>query len=668
MVALLLLAYCLNVPTLAKEIASEPPKEHPNGSIKESGELRIDNLFKLALSNRSDIYFLEQKLLTKTPNDERRPDDKPPKSYTKFFQINPSLLIQSARVTGAKAPAGCITELILSPYDCANDPFGIEMRRVFNEVTTKPGLWSRSKEEQLRTLYVTLIKLRSDLDSALNDYMGSDIQKRENGEAKLTELLSKSGFQQFHQDLLTFGRTRAHFARLTRASNLRHHFSGIDLELAEQRAKARPMLSDTLGRALMAELDKDIVEVSTSAQAKHLVVAPADSQELLTPLQGSADWHESSLRTQGKSRNPDPVEPEQLVLTDQLKHLEPPIDVEAITSSVVGNKNITPEEKAWRIAQLKDFFEKSMQRSPDILFALQRLKVRAQSAKMPPDRRAMNLSNDKEERQRGYDAVFDDTYPTTGRGITEPTQKSRKKFSQLEEAELISLYVMVEHSVDKLVDSLNLYVDGDTEQKAEAKQNLSDMLGSDQLKELDLRMRDRKLQVLLKIDVTGLSQEELEHYFKIAVNRSSDLWFVRHRISKLLPTAAQHCQVQTREEQEDLARKPVSETGVLIDSVVRGQGFYPERAVARMQEYFPELSNAAVGNQSTKSQLGPAELISLYNMFSNFANKFWDTYMAYLHPSTDPTRRLQARTSLESMLGTEAMAELDKLIEARKSK
>jgi hypothetical protein len=126
--------------------------------------------------------------------------------------------------------------------------------------------------------------------------------------------------------------------------------------------------------------------------------------------------------------------------------------------------------------------------------------------------------------------------------------------------------------------------------------------------------------------------------------------------------------VQTREEQEDLARKPVSETGVLIDSVVRGQGFYPERAVARMQEYFPELSNAAVGNQSTKSQLGPAELISLYNMFSNFANKFWDTYMAYLHPSTDPTRRLQARTSLESMLGTEAMAELDKLIEARKSK
>lgn len=179
MVALLLLVCCLDVPSLATNIASEPPDEHPNSSIEESGELQIDNLFKLAMRNSSEVHILEQKLLATPQTNERRSAGKPPKSYTKFFQIDPSLLMQSARITGSQAPAGCITELILSPYDCDNDPFGIEMRRVFNELTTKPRLWSRSKEEQLRTLYLTLIKLRSELDGALNDYMGGDLPERE---------------------------------------------------------------------------------------------------------------------------------------------------------------------------------------------------------------------------------------------------------------------------------------------------------------------------------------------------------------------------------------------------------------------------------------------------------------------------------------------------------
>lgn len=611
-VALLLLTYCLNVPTLAKNTASDPPDEHPNGSIKESGEPQIDNLFKLAMSNSSEVYFLEQKLLATPQKIERGSAGKPPKSYTKFFQIDPSLLMQSARVTGSQVPAGCITELILSPYDCVNDPFATEMRRVFNEVTTRPGLWSRSKEELLRTLYLTLIKLRSDLDKALNDYMGGDLPERERGEAKLTELLGKSGFDQFHQDLLSFGRQSMHFARLSRTNNISNQFSnvflepeetrrqlhlllsdrlfnnlmgaeaakvnltpaevawrtsrtkhffeevllrnpdvsllisnltmlqrlesdepqqreseGIEMRLAEavlcraqllsfkntiqqaakafadsfnlyidgnskQRAKARLTLSNELGKANMAELDKDIAKVRAAAPAKPVVVAPADSQELRTPLQWSADQHVSSLRTPGKSRVPNTNKQEQLVLTNQLRLLEPSIYVEAITNSAVANKNITPEEKAWRINLFNYFFEKSMQRSPDILFVLQSLKLQPQSGKLTADTRNEELSNESEERQRGYDTVFDDTYATTGRGITGPVPKSKLIKAKMGEAEAICLYNMLRQTADKLSDSFNLYLDGDAEQKARARQILLDMAGFEQVAEMDKLIEDRK--------------------------------------------------------------------------------------------------------------------------------------------------------------------------------
>lgn len=261
---------------------------------------------------------------------------------------------------------------------------------------------------------------------------------------------------------------------------------------SRQRAKARLTLSNELGKAHMAELDKDIAKVRAAAPAKPVVVAPADSQELQTPLQWSADKHVSSLRTPGKSATPDTIEQEQLFLTNQLKLLQAPIFVEAIASSAVANKNIAPEEQAWRIAIVKHIFEKSIQRSPDIFFVLQRLKLRPQSGKLTANTRGEDLFDKKEERQRGYDTVFDDTYATTGRGITGPVPKSKFFKAKMGEAEAISLYTMLRQTMEKFVDSFNLYLDGDAEQRARARQILIDMAGIEQVAELDKLIEARK--------------------------------------------------------------------------------------------------------------------------------------------------------------------------------